>query len=120
MNWKSLSRIEEVEDIAAQSAHKYCLIFKHSTRCSISALAKMRIESAWSFPLDKVEPYLLDLIAYRPVSNYIAEHFSVHHESPQILLIRQGECVLDASHLDIQVAEIEEVVAAAESALHGG
>ena len=112
MNWKSLSRIEEVEDIIAQSGQRYCLIFKHSTRCSISAMAKMRLESAWNFSAEEVEPNLLDLIAFRPVSNYVAEHFSVHHESPQILLIRQGECVLDASHLDIHVAEIEEVMSA--------
>lgn len=112
MNWKTLSRVEEVADIVNQSSDRYCLIFKHSTRCSISSLAKLRLEGAWNFPPEAIQPYLLDLIAFRQVSNHVAEYFSVHHESPQILLIRNGACVLEASHLDIQAAEIEEVMSA--------
>ena len=58
----------------------------------------------------KRQPYYLDLISYRNVSNEIAERFQVYHESPQILLIKDGDCYHDASHLDISVEEIKEVL----------
>ncbi len=102
----------DVEALIARSHEVPCLIFKHSTRCSISSIAKMRLEEDWSFPAEVMEPYYLDVVAHRPVSLGVAETFSVHHESPQMLLISQGECVHDASHLDITVSELEEVMAA--------
>ena len=55
---------------------------------------------------DKVTPYFLDLIIFRSVSALIAETFQVHHESPQLLLIKDGECILDQSHGDISIAEV--------------
>ena len=58
-----------------------------------------------------VESYFLDLIAHRDVSNYIAEAFSVYHESPQILLIQNGECTYETSHLDITVGDLKESLA---------
>lgn len=88
------------------------MIFKHSTRCEISGLAKFRLEDGWSFGNEEIEPYLLDIFASRAVSNQVAEIFEVHHESPQILLIVGGDCVHDASHLDITVAEVREGIAA--------
>ena len=88
-----------------------CLIFKHSTRCEISAIAKYRLESDWQFEEEALEPYFLDLLLFRSVSAHIATAFSVHHESPQALLIYKGECVFDVSHLDISVAEIQEALA---------
>lgn len=73
-------------------------------------MAKYRLESDWDFLENELEPYYLDLIAHRNVSNELAERFSVHHESPQILLIKNGECILDASHLDISIEEIREMI----------
>ena len=61
-------------------------------------------------PAAKIEPFYLDLINHRKVSNEIAARFEVFHESPQILVIKNGECILDASHLDISVEEIKEVL----------
>lgn len=85
-----------------------CLLFKHSTRCSISAIAKHRLEADWDLPETAVKPYFLDLIAYRRLSNQVAESFAVRHESPQVLLIHEGRCVYDASHLDISLEAIRE------------
>ena len=62
----------------------------------------------WNFDATALEAHYLDLKVYRNVSNYIAETFQVHHESPQALLIRDGECIFDCSHLDISVAELAE------------
>lgn len=108
MIWNIISSIEDIELIKTNSFTHPCLIFKHSTRCEISNVAKARIES-WKNK-NAVECYFLDLIKYRELSDYIAEHFHVFHESPQILLISNGDCILDASHLDIRTSEIDEVV----------
>lgn len=108
MQWHHLTTRADVDALAERSSNTPCLIFKHSTRCSISMVARHRLESDWDFDAGALEAYFLDIINYREVSNYIAEKFEVHHESPQVLLIRNGECYYDTSHLDISVAEIHE------------
>ena len=72
-------------------------------------MAKMRLESAWDFGADELRAYFLDLIAFRSISNKIAEDLHVHHESPQIIMLDKGEVILDASHLDCTVEEIRSV-----------
>jgi len=109
MNWNTLNTVNQVQKIIERSHEIPCVIFKHSTRCSISSMAKMRLESSWDISEKDIEPYFLDLIAYRNVSNFIAEKLQVHHESPQIILIKNGEVTYDASHLDITVDELKEV-----------
>ena len=108
MNWFPLTTIEQIKDIITESATTPVLIFKHSTRCSISVTALSRTERHWSFTSEQVIPYYLDLLSYREVSNAVAAQFSVHHESPQVLLIKNGECVYEETHLNILVAEIAE------------
>jgi bacillithiol system protein YtxJ len=110
MKWHILNSSEQIDEIIATSMTKDIVIFKHSTSCSLSYIAKMRLEDQWSFDESELIPYYLDLKEYRNLSNEIAERFSVHHESPQILLIRKGECLYDASHLDITVAELKETL----------
>lgn len=101
MNWTSLNKAEQLDIIKQQPG--YSVIFKHSTRCSISMMAKRRFELDWEkFPAE-VPLYFLDLIQHRDISNKIAEKFSVHHESPQMLLIKDGECILDQSHGEISI-----------------
>ena len=75
-------------------------------------MAKMRLESKWD--LDNVEAHYLDLLSYRSVSNYIAESLSVHHESPQLILLKDGEVIYDSSHLDISVDELKESISYSE------
>ncbi|HVV04494.1 MAG TPA: bacillithiol system redox-active protein YtxJ [Puia sp.] len=104
MNWITLQSESQLEDILKNSTHRPQVIFKHSTRCSTSALVKNRLERAPQ-PQD-VDFYYLDLISYRPVSNKIAESFRIEHESPQVLVIRNGECIYDESHLGISMDEI--------------
>jgi bacillithiol system protein YtxJ len=110
MNWNPLTSAAEIDAIIERSHNVPCLILKHSTRCSISFMAKHRLEASWDFPSTEIEPFFLDLIANRNISNEIANRFDVFHESPQILVIRNGECILDASNLDISVDEIKEVL----------
>lgn len=103
MNWTQLESPEQLNQIKQQQG--YSLIFKHSTRCSISMMAKRRFELDWEdLPAD-MPLYFLDLIRYRDISNQVAQLFQVHHESPQLLLIKDGECILDQSHGSISVEE---------------
>jgi bacillithiol system protein YtxJ len=105
MNWIELQTETQLEDIRKKSTDRPQVIFKHSTRCSTSALIKNRLER--SKQPESIDFYYLDLISHRPVSNKIADTFGVHHESPQILLIRDGKCVYDESHIGISMDEIE-------------
>ena len=89
MNWIALTSEEQLQQIKVKSNKKPQVIFKHSTRCSISSVAKNRLER--SMEHDEVDFHYLDLIKYRPVSNKIAEEYNVYHESPQILVIKNGE-----------------------------
>lgn len=108
MNWITLNNIDQLQDIKADSG--YSIIFKHSTRCSISMMAKKRVDMDLDDLPTTVKPYFLDLIAHRDISNQIATLFQVHHESPQLLLIKDGECILDQSHGDISIEETLELI----------
>lgn len=106
MNWIELQRAEQLDAIKQASATRPQVIFKHSTRCSISSMAKSRLER--SAAPDNIDFHYLDLIQHRDISQLIAEEFHVFHESPQVLLIKNGECVYDESHSGIRMEEIEE------------
>lgn len=99
----------KLNQVIEDSFLKDVVVFKHSTTCSISLMAKRRLEDEWDMN-EKVTPYYLDLKTYRNLSREIAERFSVEHESPQILLIRKGECIYDASHFDITISELKETL----------
>jgi bacillithiol system protein YtxJ len=109
-NWIALDSLDGVEKLIERSHETPCLIFKHSDRCHISAIAKYRLEDDWAFGKDELPAYFLDVIAHRNVAKQVAEVFQVQHESPQVLLIAEGTCTYDASHLDITVAEIKETL----------
>ncbi len=108
MNWIQLNSTDQLNAIKNQPG--YSLIFKHSTRCSISMMAKRRFELDWDELPENMPLYFLDLIQYREISNQIAQLFQVYHESPQVLLIKDGECVLDQSHGGISVEEALSVI----------
>ncbi len=109
MNWNKITSDAQLDEIKEESAKQPVLIFKHSTTCSISAMALSRMERNWSDQLG-VKPYYLDLLANRPISKQIEQIFGVEHESPQVLLIRNGECVYDASHMAISFAGLQQAV----------
>ncbi len=106
MNWKEFSDDAGLEAIKKLSIEKPQVIFKHSTRCSISTMAKSRLER--TVAPDSIDFNYLDLIAHRDISNKIANDFDVEHASPQILIIKNGECVYDESHNAISMDEVIE------------
>jgi bacillithiol system protein YtxJ len=103
MNWTLLQSPDQLSEIKQQEG--YSLIFKHSTRCPISSMAKKRFELEWDALPENLPLYFLDLIKHRDISNQVATDFHVNHESPQLLLIKDGECILDQSHGGISVDE---------------
>ncbi|MFT7612379.1 MAG: bacillithiol system protein YtxJ [Parvicellaceae bacterium] len=102
INWNDLSDISGIDKIINESKEHPVVIFKHSTRCSISSMAMTRLESNWDFTDEELPIYYLDLIANRDVSNAVALAFNVEHASPQVLLIKNGESVFNTSHNDIR------------------
>lgn len=110
MDWKVLRDESELDELIKRSETRPQVIFKHSTRCSISSVAKGRLERGTLAP--DADFYYLDIFGYRNISNKISQVFNVHHESPQLLVISKGECIYDESHMGINMAEIAEAVSA--------
>jgi bacillithiol system protein YtxJ len=108
-----LSRAEQLDELDALSHSRPVLIFKHSTRCSISSTALGRMRAAGQEGVGaETAAYLLDLLAHRDISNAIAERYGVEHESPQVIVIRNGTAVFHASHLSIFPGEIRKIATA--------
>ena len=100
--WINLNSVEQLAEINEKSKNKTQIIFKHSTRCSVSVFAKRILSDEYSDEIKKnADVYYLDLIAFREISNSIANYYGVVHESPQILVINNGECTFNASHSDV-------------------
>jgi len=115
MNWINLETENQLNDIQLKSHQQPVLIFKHSTRCSVSRTALDRLERNWNpDEMREIQPYFLDLIANRNISNLIAEDFHVEHQSPQVLLIRNGKSVYDRSHFDIDFKSIKQEIKVGE------
>ncbi len=109
MNWHPLTTLEQLDDVLGESATLPVAIFKHSTSCSISATAKARLDRQWDAAIgDSIKLYYLDLLRFRPVSNAVAARLRIIHESPQLLLIQDGVCTYDASHMAIRAETVKE------------
>jgi bacillithiol system protein YtxJ len=106
INWIPLTDLGQLNEIMEFSHQQPVVIFKHSTRCSISRMALKQFEN--EFDLEgSVTPYFLDLLNHRDISQEIATRFEVYHQSPQLLLIKEGKSIYDASHSDIDALELK-------------
>ena len=106
INWTELTDLGQLNEIIATSIEKPVVIFKHSARCSVSRMALKQFENEFD-SRDKVTPYFLDLIAHRNISYKIAHHFGVTHQSPQLILIKDGKAIYNVSHSDIDAGELK-------------
>lgn len=111
MVWNAFVQIDQLDQILKDSHKVPQVIFKHSTSCSISSMAKMRIEDKWKQLDENIAFHYFDLLKNRQLSNQIAEKLDVYHESPQLILISNGEVKYDASHFDISIHELKESLA---------
>lgn len=98
MGWNLLTNVDEIERIVDASRLRPQLIFKHSTRCGISAGAKMRLEGGLEALGERFDLHFLDLLSYRDVSNAVAQTLGVYHQSPQVIVLEGGEVSFDTSH----------------------
>jgi bacillithiol system protein YtxJ len=107
MKWIKLNEPRQLDEIREQSTTKTILIFKHSTRCSVSRTALDRLERNWNTDeMQEVELYFLDLLSYRDISNQIAHQFDIEHESPQVMLIRNKAVVYNSAHFEIDYSSL--------------
>ncbi len=105
--WKEITSIELLEEISQGSHERPAVILKHSTTCGISRMVLRQFEIDFNVDPEKVDLYFLDLLRYREISNKIATKFNVPHESPQLIIIKDGRVVYDASHGAITAESIK-------------
>jgi bacillithiol system protein YtxJ len=108
MNWIKLNTYESLEKLVKESYNFPVVIYKHSTRCSISGMVFQRLEKSWNNDdFEGIITYFVDVIGQRELSNQIAKIFDLVHESPQLIIVSKGESVYDASHSEITYQEIK-------------
>ncbi len=105
--WVELKTMKDLNEAIESVKEKPGLFFKHSTRCSISAMALNQFENQWLTVDNECNLYFIDLIAHRDVSNEIAQLTGVHHQSPQVIVLTGDTIIYDASHSDIDARRIE-------------
>lgn len=97
-NWDIINSFEGLENAITSSHQQPVVLFKHSTRCSVSYMAKNSLQRGWSEVEGKARLFYLDLIQYRELSNHIEERFGVQHESPQLIILHEGRVIGHTSH----------------------
>jgi len=111
VHWKDLQQMSDLAIIDGISSNKPVMIYKHSTRCGVSLTVKRNLEKSWNSELEQLlEPWYLDLLNHRDISNEIAKRYGIGHESPQILVIRNGKCIFDASHGEVEMDEVQKLL----------
>ena len=111
MNWEKLTNASQLNQIKTDSTEKPIIIFKHSTSCSISRMVLDRLTRNWKDEeMKSADFYFLDLLSYRDISNQIAHDFGVRHESPQVIIIKEGKAVYNNSHMGVDYNEISKQI----------
>lgn len=109
MPWSALTHLSQLDEWLNRSFHQPILFFKHSTRCNISAAAYGRMERGMADLPDAYQLVYLDLLAHREISNALADRLGVEHESPQLLLVKDGVCIWHGSHMEVRPSAIPEL-----------
>ena len=107
-DWVHFNEADQLNELIKESGSIPVVIYKHSSRCGLSFMTENKLEEGWDVLQPKVKLYFLDLIRYRDISTAVAQRFNVRHQSPQILIIKNGICVYTTSHHEISVDTILE------------
>jgi len=110
LSWTPLISVEEINTIIEISKNQSILIFKHSTRCGISRMIIKQFESLFNEENKQLKVYYLDLLNFREVSSKLSEVFQVIHQSPQLLVIKNGISVYNESHYEITKVNLSKYV----------
>lgn len=108
--WHRLSSLEQLKTIAEESKTKPVAIFKHSTRCGISRMVLNQFESSYNLDDSQLKLYFLDLLSNRDISDEVGFTFQVMHQSPQLIVIKNGSTVHHASHHNINAHDLERFI----------
>lgn len=108
--WIDLNAMEQLDAIVEKSKTKPQFIFKHSTRCGVSRMVISQLKRDYQLSKNDADLYYLDLLAYRPISNAIAERFQVMHQSPQLVVVKNGVVVAHESHSGINNMDLEKFI----------
>ncbi|HSS22289.1 MAG TPA: bacillithiol system redox-active protein YtxJ [Pyrinomonadaceae bacterium] len=95
---------ESLDGLVEKSKEQPVVIFKHSLTCSISASV---YEEMAAFD---GEVALIEVQKSRELSEEIASRLGVVHESPQVIVLRNGQVVWNASHFNITAGAVENAV----------
>ena len=106
--WNRLSTIDQLNEIDKESYHQPIAIFKHSTRCGTSSMALRLFEKQLSIENNNVKLYFLDLLSFKDVSNELAIRFQVFHQSPQLIVLKEGNTIHHSSHYQIDAGLLEQ------------
>lgn len=109
-DWHHLTEEKQLQEIIQTSREKPVVIFKHSTRCGTSSMAKHTLETGWDFEKGELDFYYLDLLAFRSISNQVAETLKVVHHSPQIIVVKNGAAIYDTSHHNISIGTLRKAL----------
>jgi len=107
VNWIPMNSIDQIATIKEQSKSEVVLLFKHSTRCGISRMVIKQFEKKFTEDMKDLKVYYLDLLSYRDISNEVGYTFQIMHQSPQLLIIKNGEAIANASHYDITTMDLD-------------
>lgn len=110
VNWIPLNDLDVIEEAIALSYEKPVVLFKHSTRCSISRFALKQFENEYDFSKEQMEPFFLDLLNHRDISNEIATRFNIEHQSPQMIVLKGGVAVFSSTHSDIEAGILKKFI----------
>ena len=110
LKWIPLTTMEELEAIKENSKTETVLIFKHSTRCGISSMVIKRFEALFTEEHQDLKVYYLDLLNYRDISDEVGFAFQVMHQSPQLIAVKKGVSVYNATHYDIANTDLSRFI----------
>ena len=106
--WNRLTSVNQLIEIEKESFHQPIAIFKHSTRCGTSSMALRQFESQFETDNTSVKLYFLDLLSFKDISNEISIRFQVFHESPQLIVLKDGNTIHHSSHHQIDAGLLEQ------------
>ncbi|PSQ92738.1 MAG: bacillithiol system redox-active protein YtxJ [Bacteroidetes bacterium SW_4_67_19] len=105
--FRPLATEDDLQDALRHSDDEPVVFYKHSSTCPISAQAEDEMKSLLS---NSGAPPVYELVVQesRDMSDRIAEHFSIRHETPQAIVVSDGEPVFNASHHDVTAASVRQ------------
>ncbi len=110
VRWIPLERKEQLKGITGRSDEVLQVIFKNSLTCGVSGMVRRSFETNLSIPEGKADLHMLHIQDNRELSDEVSRAFEIRHESPQLLLIKNGKVVHHASHGQISFVDLTEWV----------